>query len=427
LYLNIWKPASVGDRQLPVMVWIHGGGFVNGGSSSADSTGEGIAARGLLFVSFNYRLGRFGFFAFPALNDEPTHRFPVEAKGNYGLMDQVAALRWVRRNIAQFGGDPNNVTVVGESAGGISIHLLLTAPITRGLFDKAIVQSGGGRTLLARRHLTHDVANAKSATTLGLEFARKQGIAGRDREALQALRSLNAKQIASGLNMVSLLGGDASLFAGPMVDDVLLVEPPESVYLAGRQHRVPMIVGTTSADLGWNSAATLDEAFATFGPGADLARSLYGPRGDSDLKRINSAIGADRIMAEPARFIARSMERQKVPVYYYRFSYVLESKRPGSPWGAQHATDVPFAFDRLEAVHGPAVTAADRQVSRAMAGYWANFAKRGDPNDATLPQWPRYQRAADTILEFTADGPAVAKADPLRRRLDLIEQPREAR
>ena len=417
LYLNIWRPAK-GSRKLPVMVWIHGGGFVNGGSSSPDSTGQGVAARDVLFVSFNYRLGRFGFFAFPALTEE----HPEEAKGNYGLMDQIAALRWVSRNIEAFGGDADNITVVGESAGGVSINMLLTSPATRGLFDRAIIQSGAGRDLMRPRRLLEDLPQSPSATSLGVRFAKSKGIEGAGAAALAQLRNLSAEQVTSGLNMVSLLVPDMAMFGGPVIDGQLFTETPEAAYAAGRQHPVPLIIGATSSDLSLFAAKSVEDAFAIFGSDASAARKAYDPSLTGDLKAINNAIGSDRAMVEPARFIARSMSELQHPVYAYRFSYVLEAKRPGSPYGAQHATDVPFAFDLLRAVHGAAVSPQDAQVAAAMCDYWTVFAKSGNPNTPGRTAWPRYTPDTDIILEFAPSGDLLARPDPWRVRLDLVER-----
>lgn len=417
LYLNLWRPAGAAQK-LPVMVWIHGGGYVNGGSSSLDSGGQSMAARGLVFVSFNYRLGRFGFFGFPALQDE----HPEEAKGNYGLMDQMAALRWVKRNIAGFGGDPENVTVVGESAGGMAINMLLSTPAASGLFQRAIIQSGAGRKLPRERHLLKDLPEAASATTLGLAFAKRWQIEGQDAGALAALRKLSAEQVADKLNMISVLLRDRAMFAGPVVDGRLFPTFPETAFASGQQQRVPLLVGTTSWDLGLSMAKTPDEAFAPFGAAAAAARAVYDPDGKGDMGRLNAALGADAAMVEPARFVARAMAATGTPVYEYRFSYVLQAKRAQSPYGAQHATDVPFAFDRLRAVHGDIVTPSDERVADAMADYWANFARNGDPNGKGLPLWRPYSAAADQLLEFGADGAIASHPDPWRARLDLMER-----
>ncbi len=194
------------------MVWIHGGAFTNGGSSSPETWGDAMARRGLVFVTFNYRLGRFGFFGHPALSAE----HPDEATGNYGLMDQMAALAWVRRNIAAFGGDPKNVTVVGGSAGGISINLLLGAPKAEGLFDKAIIQSGAGRRFLTpERRLSQDLPGKPSAQSVGLAFAKRLGVEGQDATALAALRAQPADRIAANLSMATLVfQGEGALYSG---------------------------------------------------------------------------------------------------------------------------------------------------------------------------------------------------------------------
>jgi para-nitrobenzyl esterase len=276
--------------------------------------------------------------------------------------------------------------------------------------------------LVRTRHLTNETPDVVSATTLGTKFAKSKGIDGTDAEALAKLRMLSADAVTSGLNMVSLLVPDMALFSGPVLDDTLFVESPETVYAAGRQHPIPIIVGATSSDLSLSYAKNTDEAFAIFGADADGARSAYDVKGEGDLKRINNAIGADRAMVEPARFIARAMSRLHQPVYVYRFSYVLEAKHKDSPYGAQHATDVPFAFDLLRAVHGDAVSAQDAGVAQAMCDYWVSFARSGNPNGAGRTTWPTYRADADEILEFSSSGAPLAHTDPWRARLDLVER-----
>ncbi|HEX2560751.1 carboxylesterase/lipase family protein [Phenylobacterium sp.] len=418
LYANVWRPAQAGGK-LPVMVWIHGGAFTNGGSSSPETFGDQMARRGVVFVSFNYRLGRLGFFGHPALSREN----PQEPKVNYGLMDQIAALRWVRRNIDDFGGDPANVTVVGESAGGMSINALLTSPEGRGLFDKAIVQSGGGRSFLTgRRRAAHDLPGAPSAETLGVQFAEAIGVEGTGEAALEALRAKSAREITGDLSMATLAFAPArAFFAGPVIDGRVLTEPAEAVFAARRQHRVPLIVGATDGDLSLDAAPTKDAAFAAFGPDAEAARAAYDPTGQADLKAVNQAVGADRNMIEPARFVAQAMSGRGAPTYVYRFAYVPTARGETSRFGAEHASDVAFAFDRLAAMHQDRVTGEDESVADAMAGYWVNFAQRGDPNGGGLSLWPAAGRRGEPLLIFGADGRIAAGEDPLRRRLDLAE------
>jgi para-nitrobenzyl esterase len=421
LFANVWRPAEAkAGAKLPVMVWIHGGAFVNGGSSSPETWGEAMARRGLVFVTFNYRLGRFGFFGHPALSAE----HPDEATGNYGLMDQMAALAWVRRNIAAFGGDPKNVTVVGGSAGGISINLLLGAPKAEGLFDKAIIQSGAGRRFLAReRRLSQDLPGMPSAQNVGLAFAKRLGVEGQDAAALAALRALSADKIAANLSMATLVfQGEGALYSGPLVDGKLIVETPEETFAHGRQHKVPVIVGATSADLSLDFTPNADAAYAKFGEDATAARAAYDPDGKLPLKALNQAIGGDRNMVEPARLVARAVAAKGTSVYEYRFSYVAPAALAGSPYGANHSTEVAYVFDRLTPVYGAATTAADRAVAGKLADYWANFARKGDPNGPGLPAWPRYDARSDKLLDVRPDGAFVGEADPWKARLDVAER-----
>ena len=228
LYLNVWRPASTkADAKLPVMFWIYGGGFVNGGSSPTVYDGSKFAEKGVVFVSANYRLGHFGFFAFPELTKENADGMV----GNYGFMDQIAALRWVQKNISAFGGDPTIVTVFGESAGGFSVSMLLTSPLTQGLFSRAIIESGGGRTNLGGpRYLDTALPNGpSSAESVGIEFAHSVGVDGTGKDALNQLRHLSAEKVLGNLNMATM---NQPGYAGPMIDGRVVVSDPQSVYLA---------------------------------------------------------------------------------------------------------------------------------------------------------------------------------------------------
>ncbi len=414
LYANVWVPASPSSKKLAVMVWIYGGGFVNGGSSPAVYDGSQFAKRGVVLVSFNYRLGRFGFFAHPALTKEN----PDGPLGNYGFMDQIAALQWVKRNIRAFGGDPGNVTLFGESAGGGSVLTMMTSPLAKGLIQKAIIESGGGRTnLMGARYLSKTgPTGLPSAEVVGVAFAKKAGIEGENAAALAALRALPAEKVVAGLNMASM---GTPTYAGPMIDGKLVVDSPADAYASGQGAKIPTLIGANSADIGFPRGRSKDELFHQFGENADKARAAYDAGGTGTLMSVGVAIAADQMMVEPSRFVARTIAACGKPAYEYRFSYVAESMR--NKWkGAPHATEIPFVFDTVAARYGKDLSGADRATAEAANTYWVNFAKTGNPNGKGLPEWPSYSPQKDVLMDFTNSGP-VAKPDPWKDRLDLVE------
>nr|WP_235364922.1 carboxylesterase family protein [Sphingomonas sp. ERG5] len=361
LYANVWKPARATGK-LPVMVWIYGGGFLNGGASPPTYSGAVLARQGIMVVSFNYRVGRFGTFAHPQLTKvDPDHGLLA----NYGYLDQLAALRWVRRNIAAFGGDPANVTIVGESAGGISVHTLVTSPLARGLFHKAMAMSGGPVSL--------GDSTLAAAEAVGIAFARSNGIAADDPQALIKLRALSAEQVTDGLNMVALFAPKPGpkTFSSPIVDGKVAIDSVVA-YRAGRFAQVPMMVGATSDDIG-------------------------GPTGP---------------MIAGARSIANMLSGTGVPVYYYRFSYVATSVPNAKSKGAAHATDIPFFFDTAAIKYGAQTSLTDRAAARTASSYLVNFVKRGDPNGAGLPLWRAYSRTDKQMLDLDARGGATVQPEP---------------
>lgn len=415
LFLNVWRSATVSKAALPVMVWIYGGGFVNGGSSPAVYDGSEFARGGVVFVSFNYRLGRFGFFAHPALTRESSDGL----LGNYGYLDQIAALQWIQRNVQAFGGDPKNLILFGESAGGASVHALLNSPLAQGLFQKAIIESGGGRNGFGGSPRLREDANGKpSAEHTGLAFAQSKGIAGDDSEALKKLRALPAEAIVDGLNMASMRQG-AGTYSGPMIDGKIVSQESQTAYLAGTQAHIPVIVGANSMEIGFGGAASVNELFAQFGDKAADARAAYDPQGDSNLAALRGMVASDRMMMEPARFVASSLSRSGQPVWEYRFSYVATSMR--STWkGAPHASEIPYVFDTVRAKYGKDLTDDDEKAAQTIHRYWVQFAKTGDPNGPGLAAWPRYSGTEDRLLNFTQHGP-IAETDKWKQRLDLIE------
>ena len=350
LYANVWRPAGA-SRRLPVMVWIYGGGFVNGGSSPPTYSGAALARQGIMVVSFNYRLGRFGTFAHPRLNAGG-----IDRQVDFGLLDQIAALRWVRRSIARFGGDPNSVTIVGESAGGRSVHAMLTSPAARGLFRRAVIQSGGDASSGG-----NTIATAEAA---GVAFANSKGISVDDPQAAAKLRALAPDQIVDGLNLATT--GQTQTYSGPVPDGGAFVDSL-AAYRAGRFSPVPVMVGATSDDIG-------------------------GPAGS---------------MVTGARAVAGLMSRKGAPVYYYRFGYVAGSARTARTRGAGHATDIPFFFDTADVKYGRATTPTDRAAARIASGYLVRFVKTGDPNRSGLPRWTRYEAADRRMLTLTPEGTAM--------------------
>jgi para-nitrobenzyl esterase len=421
LYLNVWRPSVRPAKiRLPVLVWIYGGAFVVGGASEPLQDGAYFARQGLVVVSFNYRLGRFGFFGFPAL----TRDHPDEPHGNYGFMDQIAALAWVRRNIAGFGGDPVRVTVMGESAGGESIVALLAAPPARGLFQRVILQSSGARTALTGiRRLEQDLPGLPSAQTLGRNFAASVGIHGAGATALKQLRSLPAATLAAGVDGTALrTGSAATTYGGPLLDGRIVPQEPRAAYLAGRTPPVAVLCGATDADLGKVDADSKEDLFARFGARSAAAIAAYDPLGQAPLELLQVEVGGDQLMVEPARALAAGAAARGLSAYEYRFSYVAEPKRDTWRRGAPHGSDVPYAFDTVSRLDWPAGPDGE-ETARLFHGYLAQFALTGDPNGTGLPVWPRYSASDDVLLDFAAGG-AVAHRDPWRERLDLVRDAR---
>jgi para-nitrobenzyl esterase len=379
---------------------------------------EALAAKGLTIVSMNFRLGRFGYFAHPALGEES----PDEVRGNYGFMDQLAALQWVRTNIAAFGGDPDQITLFGESAGGGSVLAHLVSPLSRGLFHRAILQSPGTPGPRATVIPASDLATAEK---VAVDWSRAVGV--KDGEAaLKQLRALPVEKVLDGLSSAATLKALSADTSPPgmamaIVDGRFLPEPPEAALAAGRQTVVPVIVGANDRELALGAASTKYELFSVFGPDAAQARKLYDPLGSQTLEELRQQIFADRTMVEPARHFANEMSRTGQTVWLYRFAYVSQAQR-GQNMGALHGLEIPFTANVPAALVGPGrVTPTDRAMADLISDYWVSFALTTDPNGAGRPAWPRHDRMVDRLMHFT-NGGVIVGTDPLKARLDLWER-----
>lgn len=427
LYLNIWTLANSGPKtKLPVMVWIHGGGFTGGSGSSPQNFGHEFVKNGVILVNINYRLGRLGYFAHPALSKE----FPNEYKGNYGYMDQIAALQWIQKNISSFGGDPNNVTIFGFSAGGVSVHSLLTIPSAKGLFHKLISESGGGRDgVLTGRPIGNenaDIFYTVSAEKIGMNFAKKQGIEGADAEALTKLRALKVEQIVDSGQETDGPNGPRT-YSGPILDGKLIIETAENAYKAGRQPKMPLIIGNCSAEIGGpfvSYAKTKEELFASFGDLESEAKATYDADGSKTFNEVLTKFNTDWVWGEPARMTALAFLAKQAPTYVYQFGYVPASTQQRSPYGAGHGSEVSYVFNTLNARWGATAepTAEEKILAKNMNIYWTNFAKTGNPNGEGVPNWPIYNNANQDILDVELDGKIISKPDPRKARFDVIEK-----
>ncbi|MFB0610778.1 carboxylesterase/lipase family protein [Aurantiacibacter poecillastricola] len=419
LYLNVWRPeGTTAQDRLPVMFWIYGGGFVNGGSSPAVYDGSELARQGVILVSFNYRLGRFGFFAHPALTQANEDNGLL---GNYGYMDQVEALRWVQRNIAAFGGDPHNVTIFGESAGGGSVSMMMTSPMTRGLFDKAIVMSGGGRSALRSSTPVH-AQEGPDGEDAGLGFAEWAGVEGEGADALASLRALPAETLATGIGLGQQPVAPSS---GPMMDGMIVTGASDAIYAAGNAAPVPFMAGANTADIGFGPPVEGDVIAAHFGDLADQARAAYEGVGKGDPDLLRTMVYADQMMIEPARFMVQAMTKAGQPAWHYRAGYVPEVMREEWSTGLPHATEIPFFFRTIEARYPGETTAQDHAASAAMSAAFVNFARTGDPNGPGAPDWPVYDDQSRPVMLFGMEGNRGGE-DPWRARLDVTQALAEA-
>ena len=396
LTLNVFRPAGAGAAKLPVMVWIYGGGFVNGSSERYD--GSNFPRHGVVLVTLNYRLGRLGFFTHPAL--------AKEGEGaDFGFLDQIAALKWVKANIASFGGDPANVTAFGESAGGMSVNYLMTSPLAKGLFAKAISESGFGRS---------GGKSMADAVAVGADFAKAQGIAGDGSAAAAALRALPVSVLTKPVD--SLTKPESP---GPIIDGVVATESPAAAFVAGHEAKIPFIVGGNSWEVSLFPAMTAnpDATLAKLGPSAGAVVGLWGA---GDKTKAVGSMMTQAMVIEPDRFQARQLTKAGAPVFVYYFSYVPAADRATSP-GAGHGAEVRYVFNAPTTRKTP----EDKALGDAMEAYWTQFAKTGAPGDAGGPSWVAAGASGDPVMEFGSDGINLRPAFKTMQ-LDILAKKAEA-
>jgi para-nitrobenzyl esterase len=395
LYLNVYAPASKKGGPFAVMFWIHGGGYVNGSGTAPLYEGTALAKQGVVVVTINYRLGRFGFFAHPAL----TRESPDGPLGNYAHMDQIAALQWVKHNIAAFGGDPGNVTVFGESAGGGSVINLMISPPARGLFHKAISQSGIAR--IDFTYLSHrNDEGCPSAEELGRAFAEKMGVTATDDVA--ALRAIPAQRIIDA-------GDPENSTEGPMIDGKILLSRADVAFAKHAEAPVPLIIGSNALEFEW-SADTPSRFRDMLRFPAPEGAKLMSAYGNEEAYRTN--IVSDILFTEPAWYVA-GVHSETAPSFLYRFS-VLSAGAPPELKAAPHASDRQYVFKTLNTSPWP-TGPIDEKAADLISAYWVAFAKTGDPNGAGRPKWSRYDRASDQLINFRNDGPVMEKTPEVGR------------
>jgi para-nitrobenzyl esterase len=416
LTLNVWTPAKAKRGSLPVMVWIYGGGFAAGGTSEARQDGQFLAHRNVVVVSMNYRLGIFGFFAHPELAAESPHH----ASGNYGLLDETAALAWVKANIAVFGGDPNNVTIFGESAGSFAVSAQMASPLARGLFTKAIGESGG-----AFYSASLNFEPRESVEQRDLAFAQ----AAFNTTSLADLRKLSVDEILKSI--IAKSTPRPPKFA-PDVDGYFLPDSVPNIYAAGNQAHIPLLAG-------WNAdearsqvllakTPTTTETFAAtakadFSDNAEKFLTVYPATTDAEALVSAGDYASDRFISYSTwRWLEAHVATGQSPVFRYR----LDLGSPGDKFhpaisGAFHSDDIEYVFGTLDSRIGATWRPEDRRLSDQIGTYWTNFARTGDPNGPGLPQWPTYN-ASDHWQVMHLDATSAARPDTQRDRYLFLDQ-----
>jgi len=419
LYLNVWTPASTGGTKLPALVYIFGGGFQAGDGSERRYDGEAIAQKGIVVVTVNYRLGVFGFLALPELTQES----PQHASGNYGLLDQAAALQWVHRNIAAFGGNPQRVTIAGESAGSMSVSAQMASPLARNLIAGAIGESGSALPG------TFPLPALAAAEQTGLEFERSAG--AKSLAALRAMPALSVLDLSAHPALSRVSERLPGLRFWPDVDGYFFPKPPAQIFAAGEQSHVPLMAGSNSEESGYNAIIGQDEPTvenykqaleARFHEQADEAFKFYPASGNGNpVKDAAQTLASDLFTGYITwEWISLATKTGGQPTYYYYYAhprpplrpeavakfngwwtYVVNGKRypRPAPRGAVHSAEIEYALGNLDGNNVYAWNSQDYEVSKTLESYFVNFIKTGDPNASDLPTWPRYADGQRMIID----------------------------
>jgi len=400
LYLNVWTPAKTTGDKLPVMVWLYGGAFRFGEGSQPGYNGENLNRHGVILVTLNYRLGPLGFLAHPLLSKESEHN----SSSNYALLDQIAALQWVQRNIAAFGGDPNRVTIFGQSAGATSVIWLVASPLTTGLFQRAISESAYESASFA--DLNEDKYGNEPREKMGEQLAKDLGC-DTAADPIACMRAKSAQEIMDKGKPSVNISSEEGYRWEPCVDGWVIPDLPLNIFEAGKQQKVPLLIGTMADD--WNllqqAAVTVDsykeDVNANFGDKAQQILTMY-PANDVAQARVsNTHVWTLWTFTCPARAYASSMSKVNSKAYFYQFTRVP----PGSKMGAFHALDVGYVFGNFRPIMSPLKADQyyddiDRTLSETMMNYWTTFAANGDPNKAGLAEWPVWDTKEGKYMDF---------------------------
>lgn len=397
LYLNVWTGARSAKEKRPVMVWIYGGGFSSGGAACPIYDGEALAKKGVIFVSINYRVGIFGFFAHPELTKE------AGSSGNYGLMDQIAALQWVKKNIASFGGDPANVTIAGQSAGSFSVNCLVASPLAKGLFNKAIAESGA------------DFVSGRISTGLKLAEENGEKLAGRiGVTSISDLRKIPASEL--------LKRGIWNAF--PIIDGKVLPATIDQIFRDGKQNDVVLMTGWNQ-DEGMlfgpvkNAEDYRKEIAVQFGTDADKILEFYPAKNDAEAAQSQLYLSRDQFFGANQYVWATIQSSYNKKVYMYRFTRKLPARGEYIKYGAFHTGEVPYAYNNLKFVDRP-WEAQDHELANLMSDYWVNFIRSGDPNGKGLPEWPAFESKSRMVMMLGPEKKAIPMRDA--RALEVLAE-----